>query len=149
MVTTADPVDDRGGLAVRQREEDDFCLLRQQFCIGLSEPEGFGAGMMPELRKYLRNGLSGALTRGNRGEFDVRMPEEQPHQFFTGVTGPADDGDFLFHLRCPWSVVNGRWFSSNHRVLRLTTENRLPSEQKPRRLSPAGFGDFNAAIFAG
>ena len=61
--------------------------------------------MTPELRKYLCEGLSGALTRGNPGEFDVRMPEEQPHQFFTGVTGPADDGDFLFHLRCPWSVA--------------------------------------------
>src|SRR5437870_13892473 len=65
--------------------------------------------MMRELRKDLRDGLSGALTRGNRGEFDVRMMEEQPHQFLPGVTGGADDGDFFFHVGCPRSVVRGPW----------------------------------------
>src|SRR5438034_8713068 len=112
--------------------------------------------MMRELRKDLRDGLSGALTRGNRGEFDVRMMEEQPHQFLPGVTGGADDGDFFFHVGCPRSVVRGPWsvvrgpllvVGGSSIVLAETPASRnrqLTTDQtkKPRRRLPTGLAWF-------
>ena len=51
--------------------------------------------MAGELREDLRQRLPGVLARGDGDQFRVRMVQQQPDEFFAGVTGRADDGDFL------------------------------------------------------
>jgi hypothetical protein len=53
------------------------------------------------------------------------MVQEQLHQNFAGVTGRADDGHFLrFHFTF---LLQQKTFSPN---------------KKPRRIEPAGLGNF-------
>ena len=80
---------------VGQGEEDRLGLLGEQLGVWLREAERPGARKMRELSEGLRDGLARVLARGDGGEFDVRMREKQPHQFFARITGRADDGDFL------------------------------------------------------
>jgi hypothetical protein len=69
--------------------------------------------------------LAGVLTRGDRDQFHVRMNQNPLDQFFAGITGRTDDGDFFrFHF------------------LRAKIEQQSGggTKQKPRRDEPAGFG---------
>ncbi len=100
--------------AVRQRQEHDLRLFGQEFGLGLAEPKRPGPGVMGELRKDLRQRLPGVLARGDGGQFRVRMRQEQAHEFFAGVTRRTDDG-YLFGLH---------------------------HKKKPRRIEPAGRGNF-------
>ena len=55
--------------------------------------------MAGEFGKHLRQRLPGILARGHGDQFRVRMVQQQLHQFFAGITGRADNGDFLrFHF---------------------------------------------------
>ena len=55
--------------------------------------------MAGEPGENLRERLPGVLARGDGHQFRMRMVEQQPDQFLAGITGRADDGDFLcFHL---------------------------------------------------
>ena len=51
--------------------------------------------MAREARKDLCNGLSRILPRGDRRELDVRMVEQEADEFFAGISGRSNDGDFL------------------------------------------------------
>jgi hypothetical protein len=51
--------------------------------------------MAGEFGKDLAERLPGALARGDGDEFGVRMIEQQPDEFFAGVTGRTNNGDFL------------------------------------------------------
>ena len=84
---------------MRQREQDHLRLFRQQPGVGLGEPERFRFRVAGELRKNLRQRLAGILARGHGHQFRVGMMQQQPDEFLAGVTGRADDGDFLgFHI---------------------------------------------------
>ena len=89
------------GDAVGQGEEDEPDLLGEQGGVGLGEPDGFGPGMVAEFGKDLGERLPGVLARGDSGEFDMGMGEEQAHEFLAGITGGADDADFdgFAHLK--------------------------------------------------
>jgi hypothetical protein len=55
--------------------------------------------MAGEFWENLRQRLAGILARGDGNQFRVRMVQQQPDQFFAGITGRADDGDFFsFHF---------------------------------------------------
>ncbi len=91
--------------AVRQREKNDLRLFGEQGGVGLGEAEGFGARMMGEFRENLRERLAGVLARGDGGEFDVRMRQQQAHQFLAGITGGADDADLYFFIHLSGSFA--------------------------------------------
>lgn len=87
-----------GGDAMRQREENNLRGLGQRIGFGFGEAQGFGQGMIGEFGENLGDGLPGVLARGDDGEFDLRMMQEDSDQFFPGIAGGADDGNFRFHL---------------------------------------------------
>ena len=87
-----------GGDAVRQREKNHVGLLRQQFGVRLGEAQRLGFRMAGELWENLRERLPGVLARGDGDQFRVRMVQQQPDEFFAGVTGRADDGDFFVFI---------------------------------------------------
>src|SRR5512136_295887 len=67
--------------AVRQSEENDVRLLRQQLGIWFAEAQPGRARVMRKTREDLSERLPGVLSRGDGGELDVRMRQEQAHQF--------------------------------------------------------------------
>ena len=84
-----------GGDAVRQRQKHHLRLLGEQFGLRLGEAQRFGARMTGELGEDLRQRLPGVLARGDGDQFRVGMVQQQPDEFFAGVTRRADDCDFL------------------------------------------------------
>ena len=84
---------------MRQREKNHVGLLGEQFGVRFDKAERLGFWMAGEFWKNLCERLPGILARGDGDQFRVRMVQEQLHQDFAGITGRADDGDFLhFHL---------------------------------------------------
>jgi hypothetical protein len=55
----------------------------------------FGFRMAGKFGEHLRERLPGVLARGHGHQLHVRMVQQQPDEFLAGVTGRADDGDFL------------------------------------------------------
>ncbi len=57
--------------------------------------------MVAEFGKDLGERLPGVLARGDGGEFDVGMREEQAHKFLAGITGGANNSNFdgFVHLK--------------------------------------------------
>ena len=47
--------------------------------------------MMSEARKNLPKRFIDELTRCDGDKIDMRMAEQQAHEFFAGITGSADD----------------------------------------------------------
>src|SRR6185503_16624353 len=82
---------------VRKRQKYHFGGFGQKLGFWLGETEALGGRLIGEFRKDLADGLSGVLPRGNRGQLGMRMGEKKPDEFFAGITGSADNGDF-FHL---------------------------------------------------
>ena len=80
------------------RKTTSACLASSS-AFGSTKRSGFDFGWLANFGKHLRECLPGTLPRGDGDQFRVRMVEQQPHEFFAGVTGRADDGDFLrFHV---------------------------------------------------
>jgi hypothetical protein len=98
--------------------------------------------MAGEFREDLRERLPGLLTRGDGGEFDVRMMQQQAHEFLAGVTGGADDGCFFHDLICGSFPVICCGQPG------LNTENRTPTKEKvvsQFEFWSAGFSPLQAA----
>src|SRR5258708_36269699 len=63
--------------------------------------------MMGKSGKFLGERSTGILARGDRGQLDVRMPEQQAHHLLARVAGRAHNSDFLHRndgVLEPWSV---------------------------------------------
>ena len=116
--------------AVRQREKHHVRLLREQFGVRLGEAQCFRPRVARKFGEHLRERLPGVLARGHGHQLHVGMVQQQPDEFLAGVTGRADDGDFL----------------RIHNQLVFTTETQRRREKfsnkKPRRIEPAGLGNF-------
>ena len=82
-----------GGHAMGQGQEDDLCLLSQSGRVGIAELQRAGHGVHGELGKHLSDGLSRALSGGDRHQFDLRMTQQQAYEFFTRIAGGSNDGD--------------------------------------------------------
>jgi hypothetical protein len=68
------------------------------------------------------------------------MVQQQPDEFLAGVTGCADDGDFL---RLHISNLTGRVAVSATQIFFQGRRHAVPPKtKKPRRLLPAGPGNF-------
>ena len=94
--------------------------------------------MAGEFGKHLRERLPGVLARGDGHQFRVRMVQQQLHQFFAGITGRADDGDFFrFHFQKSIEQQLNRQQS----FFRLG-DSSLLQNKKPRRPGPAGLETF-------
>ena len=95
---------------VRQRQEDDVRLLRQHFRVRLAEAQRPGARMAGESGKNPGERLTRILARSDGAQFRVRMRQQEPHEFLTGVTGGANNCDFDRSFRFHFSK-NPRRFS--------------------------------------
>ena len=102
--------------AMRQRQEDNLRLLREQLRVRLSEAQAARRGMTRELREHLPHRQPRALPARHRRQLDLRMLHEQPHQFLARVTRRADHRHFLLH-------------HGNHREPEAPREKEKPSRR--------------------
>jgi len=81
------------GNAMRQREEHNLCLLRQQLRIRFAEPQFLRAWMMSESGHDSRQRLSRVLPRRNRRQLSIRMDQEQTDQLLARISGRSNNRD--------------------------------------------------------
>src|SRR5688500_10150989 len=79
------------GDTVRQREKDHLRLPGQEIGIRFRKAQVFRLRIMAEPGKDLRETLPRVLARCDRGQFGVRMRQEQAHEFLAGITRRADN----------------------------------------------------------
>src|SRR5439155_10704739 len=95
--------------AVRQREKNNLCHLRELRRIRRAEAEVPGFLVVRKTRKNVGQPLSRKLSRRDCNKLRMRMSQKQPHKLFANVTGCADHSDL-----CLARVPDSRLWSFFH-----------------------------------
>ena len=82
-----------GGEAVRQCEKNEAGALRDLFCVGIGKLQRARDFVMSEAGENVGHRFAGKLARRGGDKINIRMAEQQAHQFFAGITGSANDRD--------------------------------------------------------
>ena len=100
------------GHAVRQRQEYDLRLLRQQFRVWFGKAQTLCRQVRRKLREDLSQCPPGVLPRSDYSQLGARVPQQQPHEFFAGITRSADDC-YLFggHKNGCWGLGTLEYWS--------------------------------------
>src|SRR5438270_13711486 len=80
-----------GSESVRQRQEDNCCSGRDCFRLEIGKLERGRFRQVGDSRKNFGKRSSYKLPRGCGHKIDIRMSEQPPDEFFTRVTGSADN----------------------------------------------------------
>ena len=86
-----------------------------------------------ELRKHLAHLLPGPAVGGQQRKLDVRMAQQQPHQFRTGIAGGAEHPDLSFGLLRHWSILGSILHSQDDRIEAMARKNSKVPRSPIRR----------------
>ena len=85
-----------GREAVRQRQKNKTGFPRELSWVGIRKLEFSRSLVMRKARENLGERFAGQISRSCRHKIDIRMRQEQAHQFLAGVTGSANYRDLCF-----------------------------------------------------